>query len=59
MTTSEALNALVGKMAEKDAYAYTAGYLQSFLMQVIAQTSKKDQALTHSDIFYHLNKLGE
>ena len=36
MTNSELLNALVTKMAEDKGYAYTSGYLQSFLMQVIA-----------------------
>lgn len=57
MTNSEALNALVTKMAEQKGYAYTCGYLQSFLMQVIADTPKKTQSTIHSDLLWHLNNL--
>jgi uncharacterized protein YjcR len=57
MTNSELLNALVTKMAEQKGYAYTTGYLQSFLMQVISETSKKTQSTIHSDLVWHLNQL--
>ena len=57
MTNSELLNALVTKMTEQKGYAYTTGYLQSFLMQVIAGTSKKEQSAIHSDMVWHLNSL--
>lgn len=57
MTNSELLNALVTKMAEDKGYAYTSGYLQSFLMQVIAQLPKKAQSVVHSDLVWHLNHL--
>lgn len=57
MTNSELLNALVTKMAEQKGYAYTTGYLQSFLMQVIADTPKKTQSTIHSDLVWHLNNL--
>lgn len=57
MTNSELLNALVTKMAEEKGYAYTSGYLQSFLMQVIAQLPKKQQSVVHSDLLWHLNSI--
>lgn len=57
MTTSTALNDLVTLMVEKKGYAYTTGYLQSFLMQAIASNTKKNQAMILSDIQYHLKNL--
>ena len=57
MTNSELLNTLVTKMVEQKGYAYTTGYLQSFLMQVIADTPKKAQSAIHSDMVWHLNSL--
>ena len=57
MTNSEVLNALVSQMAEKKGYAYTTGYLQSFLMQVIGNTTKKEQSVIHSDLVWALQAL--
>ena len=57
MTNSELLNTLVTKMAEQKGYAYTAGYLQSFLMQVIGNNTKKEQSVIHSDLVWALQSL--
>lgn len=56
MTNSELLNELVKTMVEKNGYAYTAGYLQSFLMQAIAMLPKSKQSTIHSDLLWHLNE---
>ena len=57
MSNSELLNSLITKMVEQKGYAYTTGYLQSYLMQVISTTSKKEQSIIHSDLLWHLNSL--
>ena len=57
MTNSELLNALVTKMTEQKGYAYTTGYLQSYMMQLIASSTKKEQSIIHSDLLWHLNSL--
>ena len=57
MTNSELLNALVTQMVEKKGYAYTTGYIQSFLMQVISMNTKKNQSVVHSDLLHALNHL--
>ena len=59
MTNSELLNTLVTTMVEKKGYAYTTGYLQSTLMQVLSCSTmtKREQEANRSDLQYTLNKL--
>ena len=57
MTNSELLNTLVTKMVEQKGYPYTTGYLQSFLMQVIGNNTKKEQSVIHSDLVWALQAL--
>ena len=59
MTNSELLNTLVTTMVEKKGYAYTTGYLQSTLMQVLSYSTmtKREQEANRSDLQYTLNKL--
>lgn len=56
MTHSELLNELVKTMVEKNGYAYTTGYLQSFLMQAISMLPKSKRSQMHSDLLWHLNE---
>ena len=59
MTTSELLNTLVTEMAAKKGYAYTAGYLQSQLMQALSYSTmtNREKEANKADLEYTLAKL--
>lgn len=59
MTNSEALNNLVTEMAKQKGYAYTTGYLQSVLMDIISATTKKQQVSINADLLRTLRMLQE
>lgn len=59
MTTAELINTLVTEMVEKKGYAYTTGYLQSHLVQVLSNSTmtKREQEANKSDLQWALNSL--
>ena len=58
MTTSQLLNTLVTEMASKKGYAYTAGYLQSLVMELsYGLRSKALQDTFRSDIEAMIRKI--
>ena len=58
MSTSQLLNQLVTEMASKKGYAYTAGYLQSMVMELsYGLRSKALQETFRSDIEAMIRKI--
>ena len=49
-TNAELLSELVNVLVEKRGYPFALGYIQSFMLQVDGMNTKKNQAITNSDL---------